>query len=952
MRRVFQLLRRGLAGGAQGVGTVVLWSVWLVLGIALVVQTYIATTSELAVPRFALQQAEQRLAEAGLKAAFKRTAFDPSGRILIEDVELAPIGYSDPVLKARMIYIETNPWMLVVGRFEPRQIRVTGASVSVPAMISGSGAPVELVRDLDLTLRPAPRALLVDQFIARVANVVLTARGTVPLPRPQTPSARPALAEFFEQRFPGYCRQALAAAAKLDALQSPALHLDLAPAESGALSFGVTFTAAALALETPLASGKSVATQARDLRVETRVLMLGATPTLSRVQASVAEAHVSLTGDVPPALSGGVQVRGVKAEAFGRLAGGQFEPRSLELAVESAAAAGVDAHALSVALFPRPLPRLEAEIAGIVAGSPLSVQAEADLTAQTATLAFRSNVSPQVLDVISARAKVDVRRSFDFDHAEIVRGTARFGAKWKFEGLEARVILGEIRARGVTFNEGRTTITFDGKRFFAPEAYGRVGANYARGSYEHELGTHRYRFLLLGRLRPLDISPWFQDWWPNFFRDFSFPEVPPEAGVDVTGRWREGRQTSVYIYAHAPAPVIRGVAFEHVHTRLFVRPSYFEGLDVRAKRGDAALRGTFAFQTDPGGSGWRSFDLAADSSFDLPTLRTMIGPASDKILAPFALANAPEVKVEGHFDGPAAPNGRHYTMKLLAETAGEFRFFHFPLQDVSFEALIKDDDITVDNVALRFAGGTSKGKARVWGSSEARRLGFDFSLKDASLGLTAASFQDFIAHHRNRPPAPPGKFIQEKANVRIELAASAEGGLSDPLSFHGDGNAALTGAEIGEVPLLGGLSDILKFTTLRFTSARANFKIDGPKLAFSEVAVRGSNSAIDAHGDYLLDRRELDFYAKILPFHESANILKTIMGAVLTPLSNVFEVKLTGSFEKPAWSLALGSGGSAKPAGETRETDKPAASAAAPGTAPAAPSGPATGEPPARPPTT
>ena len=74
MRRVLQLLRRGLAGGARGVGTVVLWSLWLVLGIALVVQLYVATTSELAIPRFVLHQAEQRLAEAGLTAAFKRTA--------------------------------------------------------------------------------------------------------------------------------------------------------------------------------------------------------------------------------------------------------------------------------------------------------------------------------------------------------------------------------------------------------------------------------------------------------------------------------------------------------------------------------------------------------------------------------------------------------------------------------------------------------------------------------------------------------------------------------------------------------------------------------------------------------------------------------------------------------------------------------------------------------------
>jgi hypothetical protein len=72
--------------------------------------------------------------------------------------------------------------------------------------------------------------------------------------------------------------------------------------------------------------------------------------------------------------------------------------------------------------------------------------------------------------------------------------------------------------------------------------------------------------------------------------------------------------------------------------------------------------------------------------------------------------------------------------------------------------------------------------------------------------------------------------------------------------------------------------------------------------------VRGANSAIDAHGVYLLDRHELDFNAKIFPFQESGNLIKTVVGAVLTPLSSVFEVKLAGSLEKPQWGLALGPG--------------------------------------------
>jgi hypothetical protein len=116
----------------------------------------------------------------------------------------------------------------------------------------------------------------------------------------------------------------------------------------------------------------------------------------------------------------------------------------------------------------------------------------------------------------------------------------------------------------------------------------------------------------------------------------------------------------------------------------------------------------------------------------------------------------------------------------------------------------------------------------------------------------------------------------------------------------------LQGPGLGEVPLLGLLSELLRFTALRFTTASAKFKIDGAKLAFSEFNLRGANSAIEAHGDYALNRRELDFKAKILPFQESGNILKSALGAVLSPLSTVFEVVLTGSLEKPQWAFAMG----------------------------------------------
>jgi hypothetical protein len=286
----------------------------------------------------------------------------------------------------------------------------------------------------------------------------------------------------------------------------------------------------------------------------------------------------------------------------------------------------------------------------------------------------------------------------------------------------------------------------------------------------------------------------------------------------------------------------------------------------------------------------------------------MLGALGESIFSPFAFAQPPALKISAQLDGPGAAGGEHQAVNIEARSAGEFRLHDFPLENIAFTAAVRDDDISVENVRAGFASGVATGRVKLTGRGAARRVAFDLALKDASLGRVADTLQQFSARAKGLPAPAPGKFVQEKANVRLDLAASAEGSYANAYTYHGDGNATLQGDTLGEVPLLGLLSELLRFTALRFTTASAKFKVDGARLAFSEFNLRGANSAIEAHGDYALDRRELDFKAKILPFQESGNLLKSALGAVLSPLSNVFEVVLNGSLDQPKWSLALAPG--------------------------------------------
>jgi hypothetical protein len=692
------------------------------------------------------------------------------------------------------------------------------------------------------------------------------------------------------RHFPEICRQGLALHAQLAAIEEPALHLALTPAADGSVAVSVTALAREVTLPAPLsATFRQV--------VATTQLSLPAKVARPELTLSVAEAR----------LPQDAVARRVNAHLAGELSFSPFAYTAQRAAVtvQALRVAGVDATDLSAQLAAQPLPRLAAEITTRLLGAPLHVDAEADLTAGTALLRFTGAISPRVLDVISTRVGTDVRRFYDFESLDAEWGVARFGAGWKFEKLTARVHVPRMNSYGVIMEDGHTTVELEPGRFYAPEARARVGDNWAHGTYEHNLRTHEFRFLLTGQLRPPAIAGWFGPWWPNFFRQFEFPVAAPEASVDVTGRWRLGRRTHVFVFAETPKTVIRGTELDRVRTRLFIRPGFVDGLELLAQRGEGEASGTFTYRADPNND-WLNLDFDLDSTLDLPLAEKLLGPVGASYLAPFRLAAAPQVTIRGTLHGPAAPPPAENLLKIEARTAGEFRLYDFPVHDVAFNATIKGSEIVVDRFDGTFAGGSASGNARIWGAGAQRRLGFNASLEGAGLGPATNVLQSFLARKRGLPPPPAGRFVQERASVRIDVAASAEGAYDNFLSFRGDGNAVLQGAGLGEVPLLGLLSELFTFTSLRFTDARGNFKIDGAKLIFPKIELRGANSAIDGHGDFTLDRNDLNFNAKVFPFQESGNVFKSVVGAVLTPLSAALEVKLTGTLDKPKWAFVMG----------------------------------------------
>ncbi len=922
-----------MAGGvvrwiAATIGTLALWTLWLALVLLLAGEVYIATSRELAVPSWVLAAVEQRLEASGIHAKFGRTSFDPLGEIFVEDIQLSLPTFEEPVAVIPRLYIRLDPWMLAVGSVEPAEIRVSGATWLVPAMLSPSGKAEEVVRNLELTVRPEKKDISIDALNAHVANVAVSAHGAIRLTESRKSARRTAgTPEVFARNYAAFCRRIADISERLTALEEPELEVELTPSESRGAIADCRFFAHGAKVTAPAEF------TAGGLEVSSIFPLEGGAPVTTDILMSCSDVHGP----------GGIAAHDIHARLRGSLRPEQytFNPDEISVAWHHAEGGGVSVEAASVNILPPLVPQVRAQAVGLVLGQPLSLEGRADLSKKESDIHFDGRFDQGWLDLISSRVHRDVRKFFDFTDPIVAAGDARFDIGYKFSRLTARFATQQVRAYHVVIDEGSGQVELDPHHVFAPEAYARLGENFAHGSYEQDFTTQDFRFLLQGQLRPLAISGWFGAWWDRFFGDLEFPAGPPVASVDVRSRWTSGSRAAIFVQAKATGPIVRGGLLDEAQARLFIRPGFVDGLETYGRKGSGVARGTFTFRADSESGEWGELDLNGTSSLDLATAQQIIGPTSRTWLEPFQVEHAPTVALDGRILHNADTDKVRPELRLRGNSEGPVRFYDFPLETVDFDATLNGDEVKIDSMNAGFAGGTTSGHARIWGEADERRLGFDYTLRDASLARAVSILEGYAARKHGTAPPPAGQFLQEKNQVRFGLSVSAEGKYIDPYSFHGNGNASVRGLELGEVRLLGSLSQLLRFTLLRFTEARANFRVEGPDLVFPEISVTGANSAIQGHGRYGLEHQQLDFLAKVYPFQESDFILQKFLAVALSPLSNAFEVKLTGPLNKPVWSLAMGTSSVAKARADA--PGAPAAPAAADnGTVPTAPASPPT----------
>jgi len=864
------------------VGRFLLWGLWLLLSTTLVLELWIACSHELRLPVPLIRVAERLLSRDGFLVRLGGVSFDPSGHLLLRDFEVRLGSLDEPILRGALLSTRIDPWGAAVGSPEASQLELSGIELLYPSALSPTGAPEAYVSSLDARLRVLPGQLQVRQLTARSGQLSLIAQGTLQL-RSRSSSAQLKVSDAPAQLI-GALRQVARFQPRLAAIQGATLELQLSPSSEHVAQVSARLHADQLDLR------DSVGLEAGPISVETSFPLAGDKPFNLSVRASSGMLRLSKT-----------RLQGLEAQIRGRCSPTSFSVDQLQAELSAARVETSQAalEGVSAQVQPDTFTRFHAHLVGAADGSLLDADANIDLETDSARLRFELGADNRFIGLISRIAGRDIGEYTSLDRGTWAKGEADLGPNWKLNTARAWVAGDNVVIYHVPFDHVYSRVFFDGHQFLADRATLRVDRSVAGGSYWMSIPDLDYRFLLDGHLQPARIKGWFSGWWPDFWDSIQFPHEVAYADIDITGRWFDNPRFRLFVGIDSSRPVVRTVPFERVRTRLMVTPDSVNVLHFDGQGEDGTVEGWFNRVMPSDGDDATYVDYDVQGNLRVDTFSRMLSVEDRAKLPPLTFHNPVILRSYGHLESSA---GRGNTMNFFLDSNGEATLQGYPLEYLSVEGRVKGPVATLSNIRARFAGGLLDGHATVTESGKQHTLQAEGSLKDAQLANLATIVEQRSARAKGKEPDPASDTQKRLAGIQLNLQFDAAGTLEDALSFTGHAKLQLSG-ELVQVRLLGGLSQLLRFTSLRFTSLKSDLELDRDRLTFSDVRITGHNSAIDASGIVDLRAGSLDFNAKCWPFDETSSLLGSTMGLVLSPLSHAFEVKLGGSYANPKWSF-------------------------------------------------
>lgn len=868
---------------------VVLYLFMALLALVAGLLIFILTRDDIPLPDFLLRRIEARCAAAGADVTFSRARLDLHGNLLINDLRLQPARFGEPVLEARMVFLNFDELFLAAGMIELSQVRAEDVTIYCPSTLSPSGGPFPLARIAGLFAERSGRAWDVNGILLQAGPLHVVAHGTFVPPTRGRPEGPPPDPDELVNQFARLAPQIARALQPLDTLAEARVEVVFRVERSGEIQAAIEGSAGSwmragicevdqLQASTLLRSRKGVidpfVIQARASRFAREDGIIVERPALL--------AHWDAPLDLKRPMPSGVLASAARVQ----------HPK---IAVTAPA----------VAIVTADYPRVAGALTVDLAGEPLDLRIAGDANSRSGEVEIRGAFGAHWLEEASRIQGRDLTYYADIKQAPDFWAKASIGDGLVWRQAEFRAVSGPIVARRVALDRARVhgIVVPEGVTIDHLEI--GKGDQGGLGTYTDAFATRDHRLLLRGSMRPLMISGWFSGWWERFWSDFTFDGPPPEFDIDVAGNWNVQGSDIVHGRGKAWKGSMRGVAYDFLDTRFFIKMDYYDLYQATVIRPEGRVAGEVQLQFTPPQRDPARVRFAFDSTADLVELATIFGKGGNELLAPYRYTTPPTTHVAGVVTNHAGAFDTRLDVSI--ESPAEFRYYDFPVSTISTDVKIHNTRVEIPRLLAGYGGGTLRASAVV----ENGIIALHGSLEDASYDSATRIFNDFL-DRRSPPPAEekdPAGLTAHAPGGRLDLGVDARGPLTTFDAYEGQGSLRISEANLGSVRIFGLLSDLMgsispKLGSLRFHEANSTFKIQRDRVAFPDLRITGRTAALETEGTYYINSRNLDFRARLYPLGESGNAITQLFDFVLGPVSYLLEMRLTGTMRKPNWSLS------------------------------------------------
>lgn len=467
-----------------------------------------------------------------------------------------------------------------------------------------------------------------------------------------------------------------------------------------------------------------------------------------------------------------------------------------------------------------------------------------------------------------------------------------------------------ISSQGLAYNKLiaqklYTEINFDSEKLDIQYIHAENANNHAKGSIYHNFKTEDYRYLLAGSIAPELLDPYLESWWIELMEKFKFSTPMPFGNLDIHGNLYTPNESVVYGELLGNNFLYQGIPIKELSLRLNSNKNELEliDLDMNSNQGKLETYTKFQYGKLPNEKEEIIYTFVkGSSSIPLPELDKIIElPEVHEIIKDFIATTPPQLTVKGAI----YKNTKEKTkVQVHFTTDSQITFHQIPFSYMNFEVNYTSKETLVDNINVGFARGIGEGKLKIVPENNESQLSADLRFTNLKQELAVEYLQKLWSSEQQQT------IKSNNYGGFLTLDLSAKGTLGNWTSFTGSGNISITQANLARINLFGILSQILSLTpfgigSFHLTDATSDFFIQKNVIHFPNIHIFGSTASIDAKGNFYIETQQLAFVLDISPLNKKGIPIISQAMLVLAPITQSFQMNLSGTLQNPKWETAL-----------------------------------------------